>query len=247
MYACPTRLTSAVPPARFVGVAEESGLVLALGRWVLGEACRQAAAWRRDGADDLYVAVNISGRQLQGAGLADALRQTLHSSGVEPSAVVLEITESVLMQQTDAVLERLEQLKALGVRLAIDDFGTSYSSLSYLQRFPIDILKIAKPFVDEIGKPDAEPPILRAILDLADVFGLDAVAEGIEEPEQASRLVELGCALGQGHHLSEPLTAQAADDLILRSGLLGGATTEAPAADAVPTRSASPEGPAEAS
>ena len=126
------------------------------------------------------------------------------------------------MDDLDAASGRLAELKSLGVEIAVDDFGIGHSSLRYLKQLPLDNLKIAKPFVDEIGKPDPEPPILRAILDLADVFDLDAVAEGIEEPEQASRLVELGCALGQGHHALEPLTAQAADDLILHAGLWDG-------------------------
>ncbi len=127
------------------------------------------------------------------------------------------------MDDLDVAAGRLAELKALGVEIAVDDFGIGHSSLRYLKQLPLDNLKIAKPFVDEIGKPDPDPPILRAILDLADVFDLKAVAEGIEEPEQASRLVELGCAFGQGHLLSMPLTAQEADDLILRAGLAPGA------------------------
>ncbi|HEY9016611.1 MAG TPA: EAL domain-containing protein, partial [Gemmatimonadales bacterium] len=137
-------------PQHFVPVAEETGLIVQLGAWVLAEACRQVQVWRSAYPErSLAISVNISGRQLQGAGLADALRQTLSSSGAEPSSVVLEITESVLMQQAE-VLERLQQLKALGVRLAIDDFGTGYSSLSYLRHFPIDILKIDRSFVEHL-------------------------------------------------------------------------------------------------
>jgi EAL domain-containing protein (putative c-di-GMP-specific phosphodiesterase class I) len=154
------------------------------------------------------------------------------------------------MDDLDVAAGRLAELKSLGVEIAVDDFGIGHSSLRYLKQLPLDNLKIAKPFVDEIGKPDAEPPILRAILDLADVFGLAAVAEGIEEAEQASRLVELGCALGQGHHLSVPLTASDTDDLILRSGLL----VDGPAAqpdendgDGAATRSSSQDGQAAAS
>ena len=162
----------------------------------------------------LSVSVNISGRQLQGTGLADALRQTLTSSGVDPAAVVLEITESVLMQQTDGVLERLQQLKALGVRLAIDDFGTGYSSLSYLQRFPIDILKIAKPFVEEVGQGADRSALARAIVGLGDTLKLQTIAEGIERAEQRAALIELGCTLGQGHHFWPALSAAAIDELL---------------------------------
>ena len=147
-------------------------------------------------------------------GLADALRQTLTSSGVDPAAVVLEITESVLMQQTDGVLERLQQLKALGVRLAIDDFGTGYSSLSYLQRFPIDILKIAKPFVEEVGQGADRSALARAIVGLGDTLKLQTIAEGIERAEQRAALIELGCTLGQGHHFWPALSAAAIDELL---------------------------------
>jgi diguanylate cyclase (GGDEF)-like protein/PAS domain S-box-containing protein len=202
-------------PQHFIPLAEETGLIVQLGSWVLGEACRQLHVWREANPElPLAVSVNISGRQLQGAGLAEALRQTLHSSGVEPSAVVLEITESVLMQQTDAVLDRLEQLKALGVRLAIDDFGTGYSSLSYLQRFPIDILKIAKPFVEEVGQGADRSALARAIIGLGDTLRLQTIAEGIERAEQRAALLELGCPLGQGHHFWPALSAAAIEELL---------------------------------
>jgi len=202
-------------PQHFVPLAEETGLIVQLGAWVLGEACRQLHAWRLEYPQaPLTISVNISGRQLQGAGLADALRQTLTSSGVDPSAVVLEITESVLMQQTESVLERLQQLKALGVRLAIDDFGTGYSSLSYLQRFPIDILKIAKPFVEEVGQGADRSALARAIIGLGDTLKLQTIAEGIERAEQRAALIELGCSMGQGHHFWPALPAAAIEELL---------------------------------
>jgi len=202
-------------PQHFVPLAEETGLIVQLGAWVLGEACRQVHGWRQKYPDlSLAVSVNISGRQLQGAGISEALRQTLHSSGIEPSAVVLEITESVLMQQTDAVLERLQQLKGLGVRLAIDDFGTGYSSLSYLQRFPIDILKIAKPFVEEVGQGADRSALARAIIGLGDTLRLRTIAEGIERAEQRAALLELGCVLGQGYHFWPALSASAIEELL---------------------------------
>ena len=128
--------------------------------------------------------------------------------------MVLEITESVLMQQTDSVLERLQQLKAVGVRLAIDDFGTGYSSLSYLQRFPIDILKIAKPFVEEVAHGADRSALARAIIGLGDTLRLDTIAEGIEMAEQRSALIELGCTLGQGHHFWAALPAAAIGELL---------------------------------
>jgi EAL domain-containing protein (putative c-di-GMP-specific phosphodiesterase class I) len=131
--------------------------------------------------------------------------------------VVLEITESVLMQQTDAVLERLQELKMLGVRLAIDDFGTGYSSLSYLQRFPIDILKIAKPFVEEVGMGADRSALARAIVGLSDTLKLQTIAEGIERAEQRAALIELGCPLGQGHHFWAALSVAAIDELLSAS------------------------------
>jgi diguanylate cyclase (GGDEF)-like protein/PAS domain S-box-containing protein len=205
-------------PQHFIPLAEETGLIVQLGAWVLGEACRQLQVWQATHPHLLLtVTVNISGRQLQGSGLADALRQTLTSSGVRPSSVVLEITESVLMQQTDAVLERLQELKMLGVRLAIDDFGTGYSSLSYLQRFPIDILKIAKPFVEEVGMGADRSALARAIVGLSDTLKLQTIAEGIERAEQRAALIELGCPLGQGHHFWAALSVAAIDELLSAS------------------------------
>jgi predicted signal transduction protein with EAL and GGDEF domain len=202
-------------PQHFIPLAEETGLIVQLGSWVLGEACRQLQVWRAAHPQHaLAVSINISGRQLQGSGLVDALRQTLTSSGVDAASVVLEITESVLMQQTDAVLERLQQLKGFGVRLAIDDFGTGYSSLSYLQRFPIDILKIAKPFVEEVGQGADRSALARAIVGLGDTLKLQTIAEGIERAEQRSALLELGCILGQGHHFWPALSAAAIEELL---------------------------------
>jgi diguanylate cyclase (GGDEF)-like protein/PAS domain S-box-containing protein len=202
-------------PQHFIPLAEETGVIVQLGSWVLGEACRQLQVWRAAHPElPLTIAVNISGRQLLGSGVADTLRQTLTSSGVEASAVVLEITESVLMQETDAVLERLQQLKALGVRLAIDDFGTGYSSLSYLQRFPIDILKIAKPFVDVVSQGADRSALARAIVGLGDTLKLQTIAEGIERAEQRAALIELGCTLGQGYHFWPALPAAGIEELL---------------------------------
>ena len=202
-------------PQHFIPLAEETGLIVKLGGWVMEEACRQVHAWREEHPQTpLAVSINISGRQLQGPGIADSLREALAGAGVEPSAVILEITESVLMQQTDAVLERLQVLKKLGVRLAIDDFGTGYSSLSYLQRFPIDILKIAKPFVEEVALGAERAALARAIVGLGDTLRLQTVAEGVEMAEQRAALIELGCPLGQGHYFSRALPAEGIDRIL---------------------------------
>jgi diguanylate cyclase (GGDEF)-like protein/PAS domain S-box-containing protein len=202
-------------PQHFIPLAEETGLIVKLGSWVLDEACRQIQAWRlAHPGSALSISINISGRQLQSPGIADALRDAMAGSGVDPSAVILEITESVLMQQTDSVLERLQSLKALGVGLAIDDFGTGYSSLSYLQRFPIDILKIAEPFVEEVALGAERAALARAIIGLGDTLRLKTVAEGIEMNEQRMALLELGCSLGQGHYFSRALPAQSLERML---------------------------------
>jgi len=193
-------------PQSFITLAEETGLIVPLGAWVLTEACRQVQEWRAAFPETpLAVSVNISGRQLQAGGVTGALREALAATGASADGVVLEITESVLMQQTDTVQERLWELKSLGVRLAIDDFGTGYSSLSYLQRFPIDILKIAKPFVDDVGSGTEKSALARAIVGLGETLKLRTIAEGIERGDQRAALLELGCDLGQGHYFSRAL------------------------------------------
>ena len=238
-------------PGRFIPLAEASGRIHELGRWVFAAACHQTALWRAryPAMEGIKVGVNLSASQLMDEGIVNQVADALRAAQLDPEALTIEITETALMEDLDVASGRLAELKSLGVDIAIDDFGIGHSSLRYLKQLPLDNLKIAKPFVDEIGKPDPDPPILRAILDLANVFGLQAVAEGIEEPEQASRLVELGCALGQGHLLSYPLPAHEADDLILQAGLLGGANAS-PALPHAPdervSESGSAEGPAAA-
>jgi diguanylate cyclase (GGDEF)-like protein/PAS domain S-box-containing protein len=189
-----------IPPARFIPVAEESGQVVDLGRWVLGEACGRVRAWRDKipGGGALRVAVNISGRHLQHADLVGDVRSALAASGLEPGNLVIELTESTVMQNTELNLARLRELKALGVRLAIDDFGTGYSSLSYLHRFPIDILKIDRSFVSRLTEVGDGPELARAVVMLGDTLGLETVAEGIEQEDQAAELLALGCVAGQG-------------------------------------------------
>jgi diguanylate cyclase (GGDEF)-like protein len=222
----PTR--GIVMPESFVPLAEESGLIHELGRWVLRKACHQGALWRAKypGHPGLGIGVNISGVQLQEPGLVQEVSDALAESQLDATGLTLEITETALMESFDDAIEEIDALKALGVELAIDDFGTGYSSLRYLRRLPLDVMKIEKSFVDGIGRPEEEPALLRAIVDLANIFGLQVVAEGIERPEQRERLVELGCELGQGHLLAEPLDAEKADALLFRVGLLGGPSAE---------------------
>ena len=186
-------------PDRFIQIAEECGQIVKLGRWVLGRACREVHAWRSSvaGGAGLRVSVNISGRHLNGD-LAQDVAQALEDSGLEPGNLVIELTESTIMHNTEANLGWLLQLKRLGVRLAIDDFGTGYSSLSYLHRFPIDILKIDRSFVGRLTNTSTGPELARAVISLSETLGLDTVAEGIEFEPQVDALLQLGCVAGQG-------------------------------------------------
>ncbi|MGH2954339.1 MAG: putative bifunctional diguanylate cyclase/phosphodiesterase [Solirubrobacterales bacterium] len=211
-----------VNPDRFIPLAEESGQIVNLGRWVLREACRQAALWRaRYPAFGLQVGVNVSAAQLREPSFVDQVAAALESAQLDPGGLTLEITETVLMEDVATATNRLEKLKALGVELAIDDFGRAYSSLTHLQRFPLDNLKIDRYFVAGIGDDGDVPALLRAIIDLAEIFGLRPIAEGIERRSQVECLLELGCELGQGHLLAEPLTPADADSMLFRVGLLG--------------------------
>ncbi|MEP6546357.1 MAG: EAL domain-containing protein [Gammaproteobacteria bacterium] len=187
-------------PGRFIHVAEECGHVARLGRWVLTQACSDMFAWRGSvaGGVGLRVAVNISSRHLQNGELVQDVTTALKVSGLEPANLVIELTESTMMYNIDANLERLRQLKALGVKLAIDDFGTGYSSLAYLHRFPIDILKIDRTFISRLTGAGSGSELARAVITLGATLGLDTVAEGIELEPQVAALLALGCVAGQG-------------------------------------------------
>jgi diguanylate cyclase (GGDEF)-like protein/PAS domain S-box-containing protein len=202
-------------PDEFMHVAEETGLIVPIGRWVLREACRRARRWQLmyPRAMPLSLSVNISSQQLQHPSLVDVLRSALSEHELPPSSLVLEITESVLMQQSEVMLTHLKALKTLSVRLAIDDFGTGYSSLAHLRRFPIDVLKIAKPFVDDVSEL-ADSALARAIIGLGQTLRLETIAEGIESPDQLNELRVLGCHLGQGNYFARPVTADAMDALL---------------------------------
>jgi diguanylate cyclase (GGDEF)-like protein len=216
-----------VSPADFIPLAESTGLIIPIGRWVLTEACRQAAEWqrvasmgRRDGKTlrgPFKIGVNISAWQVQHPTMVESVREALHESGLHPSMLMLEITESVMLRDTNVTLTRLRELKALGLSLAVDDFGTGYSSLSYLQRFPIDVLKIDKAFVDPLGASGDMASLTRAIVALGDALGLQMVAEGIERSEQVEGLRFLGCPIGQGFLFSRPLPAGDFSELLHRT------------------------------
>jgi diguanylate cyclase (GGDEF)-like protein/PAS domain S-box-containing protein len=191
-----------VPPGEFIGVAEETGLILQLGEWVLRTACRQAAAW-----PDLEVSVNISPAQFRQPDLVQIVRGALQDSGLEPHRLELEVTESVLIQQPDAAAKLLDDLKGLGVRVAMDDFGTGYSSLSYLQRFHFDKIKIDRSFIWAIGKEPTAKAIVRAVINLADSLGMVTCAEGVETDEQLGALRHEGCSEVQGYLFGKPMPA----------------------------------------
>jgi len=210
-----------VMPFEFIPLAEETRLIVELGRWALREACRQAAHWRDDPqTGGPWVSVNLSGLQLLDDSLDAEVAAALADSGLDPAGLVLEITETVLVQDVAAAVERLENLRALGVSIAIDDFGTGYSSLRYIRRFPADMLKIAKPFVDGLHD-ETDTALVRTIIALADGLGLRTVAEGIEDSGQLARLCDLGCTVGQGYHFARPLAPEVA------TGLLRGALAHA--------------------
>lgn len=207
-----------VAPGVFIPIAEETGLIVPIGRWVLRRACREAQRWTRERGLPVRITVNLSGRQLQEPGIVDDVREALVDSGLSPGQLVLEITESMLMHDTVLSMARLTALKALGVSLALDDFGTGYSSLSYLQRYPIDILKIDKAFVDDIDQGGEGPVLASAIIALGATLRMNTVAEGIETEPQRGQLLALGCQLGQGFLFSPPLDAEEFWHLLLARG-----------------------------
>jgi diguanylate cyclase (GGDEF)-like protein len=203
-------------PDAFIPLAEETGLIIPIGHWVLEEACRQAARWqaRHPGEPPLTIGVNLSPVQLRRPGLVDDVARTLRAARVDPRSLTLEITESVFLEDADGMIEKLKTLKELGVQIAIDDFGTGYSSLSYLARLPIDVLKIAKPFVDGIDTGSEDAALAEAIVRMSEALGLTTLAEGIEGPGQRDHLKGLGCQLGQGYFFARPLDQEAMDSFL---------------------------------
>jgi diguanylate cyclase (GGDEF)-like protein len=190
-------------PDRFIGLAEDTGLIIPLGQWVLDEACRQAARW----PDDIGIAVNLSARQLDHPTLLEDVAHTLATTGIRPARLVLEVTESVVVRDMDTTVRRLADLRALGVRVAIDDFGTGYSSLSSLLELPVDVLKIDGSFVSTMLERSEATSLVRLVVEMGHLLGLDVVAEGIEDAEQARALQQNQCQLGQGFLYSRPVDA----------------------------------------
>jgi len=207
-----------VYPGEFIGVAEESGLILPMGRWILGEACRQEQIWssRFQRTSPLDVAVNVSPVQVDDPEFVDMVVECLEATGTQPSSLTLEITESLFMRDFEVKVEKLRRLRRLGVKVAIDDFGTGWSSFSRLKDMPIDILKIDKAFVDGVTRGAENSAVAQAIVKLAQTLGLRTVAEGIEYPGQAERLTEIKCDMGQGYYFARPLTTEGIDAMLRR-------------------------------
>jgi predicted signal transduction protein with EAL and GGDEF domain len=212
-------------PAEFISVAEESEIIVLLGRWVLRESCRQMAEWQSRCAfgRPLTISVNVSSRQLGDSCLVDEVESALADSGLNPESLALEMTESSIMGNAQQTLETLDRLRAMNVRLEIDDFGTGYSSLSYLQRLPFHTLKIDRSFIREMSNGNGSLDIVKAILQLAHSLNLEVIAEGVETEQQSDKLRQLGCDCIQGFLLSKPVDAKAAGMLLCESGILNDA------------------------
>ena len=197
-----------LPPQRFIPTAEETGLIVPIGEWVLREACRQAVAWQQAGIADFVMAVNLSAVQFKRGDLAQTVASVLAETGLDPARLELELTESTLIQDTESALATLHRLKALGIKLSIDDFGTGYSSLSYLKRFNVDKLKIDQSFIRNLGSDPDDAAIITAIVQMAKGLSLKTIAEGVETEGMLTRLHELGCHEWQGYHFARPLPAE---------------------------------------
>jgi diguanylate cyclase (GGDEF)-like protein len=203
-------------PGEFIAIAEETGLIIPVGGWVMKEACRQAKEWqeRYPSEPPLAMCVNLSAGQVRHPGLLKDVRSALFESGLEPGGMILEITEGTLLKDTQVIKTAFKELKALGVRLAMDDFGKEYSSLSYLNRLPVDGLKIDRLFLESFGEDLSNTIIVEAVISLAHSLGLEVTGEGVESAEQLELLRRMGCDLAQGYHLARPLPSEEVEQLL---------------------------------
>jgi diguanylate cyclase (GGDEF)-like protein len=210
-----------IPPSRFIPIAEESGLIVPIGDWVLRQVCRQSVEWRQQTDASLWVAVNVSALQFNRVDFADSVAKILAETGADPSRVELELTESLVMNNVEDSSRQMQSLKMLGIHIAVDDFGTGYSSLSYLHRLPIDTLKIDRSFVEKIAEAGGTRPIVETIMSLARSLGMRTVAEGVETQAQCDIIRELDCDLIQGFLFSRPIPAAAVLEMLRARAKLG--------------------------
>jgi EAL domain-containing protein (putative c-di-GMP-specific phosphodiesterase class I) len=208
-----------ISPDGFIPLAEECGLIGAIGEWVVREACRQARAWQDEGLAPMRVSVNLSPSQFRGSGLTHSIRRALDEVALDPRYLEVELTESAVMSDPEESIAILEQLSAMGVLVSVDDFGTGYSSMSYLRRLPIDKLKIDRVFINEIASRPEDASIVRAIVSLAHSLRLKVVAEGVETPAQLDFLRAVGCDEYQGYHFSKPLPANEFERVVREKSL----------------------------
>ncbi len=204
-----------VPPSKFIPIAEETGLIVPLGEWVLRTACEQAAIWHSQGLR-LQMGVNLSARQFEQPGLVDMVEETLKETGLDPKWLNLELTESTIIRNHEYASQTLRQLKELGITIAVDDFGTGYSSLSYLCRFPLDALKVDRSFITSLNDSAKDQAVVKGLIDLAHDLDLDVVAEGVETDAQQDSLRSLGCNIIQGFLFSPPVPSAELDTLMER-------------------------------
>jgi EAL domain-containing protein (putative c-di-GMP-specific phosphodiesterase class I) len=209
-----SRYIGAVSPDQFIPLCEEMGLILPIGEWLLVAACREAQAWQETGLGPLRVAINVSPRQVQQADIARSLEKALAMTGLAPELVSIEITESLILSSGDEVVDKLARIRAMGVAIAVDDFGTGYASLSYLKHFPIDALKIDRSFVSGAHLNPEDARLIEAIIALGHSMGMRVVGEGVETEQQMTFLTERGCDFVQGYRFSPPLSAERFRDFV---------------------------------
>jgi EAL domain-containing protein (putative c-di-GMP-specific phosphodiesterase class I) len=204
-----------IPPGKFISLAEETGLIVPLGEWILRESCRQMKKWQEKGYHSLVISVNVSIRQLEDVNFINSVKKILKETDLDPKWLEMEVTESVFMDVNDAA-SILEEIRQLGIQISIDDFGTGYSSLSYLKHLPIDTLKVDASFIKDIHVNEESRAIVKSVLTLATTLGLNVIAEGIEIQEHVNELNKDGLLFGQGFYFSKPLNSQAFEEYLLK-------------------------------